>query len=147
MALDLRNAFGGLDRDAVLAAVQEHAPGLFRYARLFLGRHSAYRYLSNNGAGELLYADQGVDQGDPLAPAFLAVTIREPLERLETRLRSLAEAEGFSPEAAADAVRVRAYLDDVLVRVPASLAARVPDEATAALQAVGGSLDQAKTQV
>ena len=59
----------------------------------------------------------------------------------------MAEADGFSPEAAADAVRVRAYLDDVLVRVPDSLAARVPEEAAAALQAVGGSLDQAKTQV
>ena len=141
VALDLRNAFGSLDRDTVLAAVQEHAPGLLPYARLFLGRRSAYRYLGSNGAGEPLYADQGVDQGDPLAPAFLAVTIREPLERLEDRLRDLAEEQGFSPEAAADAVRVRAYLDDVLVRVPASLAARVPDEAAAALQTVGGSLD------
>ena len=147
VSLDLRNAFGSLDRDAVLAKVQEHAPGLLPYARLFLGRRSAYRYLSSNGTGGLLYADQGVDQGDPLAPAFLAVTIREPLERLEARLRDLAEADGFSPEAAADAVRVRAYLDDVLVRVPDSLAARVPEEAAAALQAVGGSLDQAKTQV
>ena len=79
-----------------------------------------------------------MDQGGPLAPAFLVVTIRAPLERLEARLRDLAEEEGFSPEAAADAVRVRAYLDDVLVRVPASLAARVPDEAAAAPQAVGG---------
>ena len=91
MALDLRNTFGSLGRDAVLAAVQEHAPGLLPYARLFPGRRSAYRYLSSKGAGEPLYADQGVDQGDPLAPALLAVTIREPLERLEDRLRALAE--------------------------------------------------------
>ena len=131
----------------MLATVQEHAPGLLPYARLFLGRRSAYRDLSSNGAGDLLYADQGVDQGDPLAPAFLAATTCDPLERLETRLRSLAEAAGFSPEAAADAVRVRAYLDDFLVRVLAPLAAQVPDEATAASQAAGGSLDQAKTQV
>lgn len=135
----------------MLAAVQEHVPGLLPYARLFLGWRSAYRYLGSNGAGGLLYADQGgvdqgVDQGDPLALAFPAVTIREPLERLEARLRDLAEEEGFSPEAAADAVRVRAYLDDVLVRMPASLAARVPDEAAAAPQAVGGSLDHAKTR-
>ena len=33
------------------------------------------------------------------------------------------------------------------MRVPDPLAARVPGEATAALQAFGGSLDQAKTQV
>ena len=90
VALGLRNASGSLDRDTVLAAVQEHAPGLLPYARLFLGRRSGYRYLSSNGAGELLYVDQGVDQGDPLAPAFPAVTIRDPLERLEARVRGLA---------------------------------------------------------
>ena len=49
VALDLRNAFGSLDRDTVLAAVQEHASGLLPYARLFLGRRSAYRYLGSNG--------------------------------------------------------------------------------------------------
>ena len=82
-----------------------------------------------------------------MAPAFLAVTIRGPLERLEARLRELAEEEGFTPEAAADAVRVRAYLDDVLARVPDTLAARVPAEAAAVLAEVGGALDTAKTQV
>jgi len=82
-----------------------------------------------------------------LAPAFLAVTIRRPLERLEARLRELAEGEGYTPDAAADAIRVRAYLDDVLVRVPDTLAARVPAEAATALAAVGGDLDTAKTQV
>ena len=82
-----------------------------------------------------------------MAPAFLAVAIRAPLERLEERLRALAEAEGYLPESAADAVRVRAYLDDVLVRVPDTLAARVPAEAAAALAEVGGELDTAKTQV
>ena len=59
------------------------------------------------GAGEPLPADQGVDQGDPLSPALLAVTIRRPLERLGARLRELAEAEGYTPEAAAHAIRVR----------------------------------------
>ena len=88
-----------------------------------------------------------MDQGDPLAPAFLAGTIRRPLERLEARLRELAEEEGFTPDAAADAIRVRAYLDDVLVRVPDTLAARVPAAAAAALAPVGGDLDAAKTQV
>ena len=75
------------------------------------------------------------------------MTIRRPLERLEARLRELAEEEGFEPAAAADAVRVRAYLDDVLVRVPGFLAARVPAEAAEALAEVGGALDAAKTQV
>ena len=86
-------------------------------------------------------------QSLPLAPAFLAVTIRSPLERLEARLRELAEAEGYTPEAAADAIRVRAYLDDVLVRVPDTLAARVPAGAAAVLAEVGGDLDAAQTQV
>jgi len=147
VALDMRNAFPSLDRDEVLAAVGLHAPFLLPYARLFLGRRSRYRYLGADGEGEALPADQGVDQGDPLAPAFLAVTIRRPLERLEARLRELAEEEGFTPDAAADAIRVRAYLDDVLVRVPDTLAARVPAEAAAALAPVGGDLDAAKTQV
>jgi len=138
VALDMRNAFPSLDRDQVLAAVRRHAPPLLPYARLVLGRRSFYRFLGANGEGEAPPADQGVDQGGPLAPAFLAVTIREPLERLEAQLRELAEAEGYLPEAAADAVRVRAYLDDVLVRVPDTLAARVPEVAQAALAEVGG---------
>ena len=53
-------------------------------------------------------------------------------------LRELLEAEGWTPGAAADAVRVRAYLDDVLVRAPDALAARVPAEAAAAPGPVGG---------
>ena len=131
----------------MLAAVGWHAPSLLPYARLFLGRRSLYRYLGADGEGEALAADQGVDQGDPLAPAFLAVTIRTPLERLEERLRVLAVEEGYTPEGAADAIRVRAYLDDVLVRAPDTLAARVPTEAAAVLREVGGDLDAAKTQV
>ena len=147
VALDMRNAFPSPGQDEVLAAVGLYAPPLLPYARLFLGRRSLYRYLGADGEGEAPPADQGVNQGDPLAPAFLAVTIRRPLERLGARLRELAEAEGYTPEAAADAIRVRAYLDDVLVRVPDTLAARVPAEAAAALAGVGGDLDTAKTQV
>ena len=147
VALDLRNAFPSLDRDRVLAAVGEHAPQLLSYARLFLGRRSYYHYVGANGEGEALHADQGVDQGDPLAPALLAVTIRDPLERLEERLRELLEQEGWDSGAAADAVRVRAYLDDILVRVPDCLAAQVPAAAAAACAPVGATLDTAKTQV
>ena len=39
------------------------------------------------------------------------------------------------------------YLDDILVRVPDSLAGLVPAEANEALRAVGGELDEAKSQV
>ena len=52
VALDLRNAFPSLDRDQVLAAVEQHAPQLRSYARLFLGRRSYYRYVGANGGGE-----------------------------------------------------------------------------------------------
>ena len=38
-------------------------------------------------------------------------------------------------------------MDDVLVRVPDSLAARVPAEAAAVLAGAGGDLDAAKPQV
>ena len=75
------------------------------------------------------------------------MTPRAPLAGLERRLRRLLEDGGLDPAAAADAVRVRAYLDDILVRVPDTLAARVPDEAAATLRGVGAELDAAKTQV
>ena len=146
VALDLRNAFSSLSREAVLAAVEARPPALLPSARLFLGHRSRYRYLGGDG-GELLDADEGVDQGDPLAPAFLALTLRDPLARLEARLREAAEADGLTPAAAADAVRVRAYLDDVLVRVPEGIAGRVLQEAADALAGVGAALDPAKTQV
>ena len=69
----------------------EWAPALLPYARLFLGRRSCYRLLGAAGTGERLHADQGVDQGDPLSPALLGVTLRGTLAALEERLRERLE--------------------------------------------------------
>ena len=49
VALDLRNAFSSLDRDAMLTAVTSEAPALLPYARHFLGRRSGHRYLGVAG--------------------------------------------------------------------------------------------------
>ena len=108
IALDMRNAFPSLDRDQVLAAVRRHAPPLLPYARLVLGRRSYYRFLGAKGEGEALPADQGVGQGDPLAPAFLAVTIREPVERHALQAVDVVAPVNAARELIGNAILVRA---------------------------------------
>ena len=75
--------------------------------------------------GELLRATLGVEQGDVLGPLLFAMAFRRPVERLrELRVDVLVEEHGYSKDEAEAAVVLGAYLDDVLVGLPAEAALR-----------------------
>ena len=69
--LDFSNAFNSLHRDAMLAAVKQRVPGIYKFC-----------LLSYNLPSVLLYADstvqsqEGPQQGDPLGPALFCNTIQ-----------------------------------------------------------------------
>ena len=89
-----------------------------------------------------------VGQGDVLCPLLFAVAFRKPVEALRAALvTALVEEHGFSPEEAEAAVVLGAYLDDVVVGLPAELAARVPSLAAQAFASVGCLVEQQETKV
>ena len=111
------------------------------YARFSLDRRSSYWFQSADGAWHELGAEEGVDQGAPLSPAFFAVGVAPALQRLEERLRTAAADRGSDPEE----VTLIAYLDDVLLGLPASLVRDGCEWAKEELGAAGLDLNLKKT--
>ena len=93
-------------------------------------------------------ATLGVEQGDVLGPLLFAMAFRRPVERLrELLVDVLVEEHGYSKDEAEAAVVLGAYLDDVLVGLPAEAAARVPALAAQAFAPAGCLVEQQKTKV
>ena len=93
-------------------------------------------------------ATLGVEQGDVLGPLLFAVGFRKPVEGLRASLvTALVEEHGYSADEAEAAVVLGAYLDDVVVGLPAALAARVPALAADAFAPAGCLVEQQKTKV
>ena len=76
-----------------------------------------------------------------MSPAFFAVGVAPALQRLEERLRSAAASRGEDPEE----VMVMAYLDDVLLGLPPSLAQDGCEWAKEERKTVGLELNLGKT--
>ena len=146
--LDVANAFPSVRRRAVFHAVAEHAPALLPLAETFLRRSSSFVYLSAAGVGELLHATLGVEQGNVLGPLLFAMAFRRPVEELRAALVAALVGEfGYSPADAEAAVVLGAYLDDVVVGLPAEAASRVPALAAQAFAPAGCLVEQQKTKV
>ncbi|KAK8720595.1 hypothetical protein OTU49_013221 [Cherax quadricarinatus] len=79
--LDFKNAFNLLKRDVVLAAVQEHFPGLFPFVLAGYSKESMLLF----GEHEIT-SSEGVQQGDPLAPFLFCIAVREITVRLTSEL-------------------------------------------------------------
>ena len=142
------NAFPSVRRRAVLEALEEYAPALLPMAETFLRRTSSFVFLGAGGQGSVLQATLGVEQGDVLAPLLFAVAFRRPVERLrEILVATLVADHGYSLEDAESEVVLGAYLDDVLVGLPAPLAAQVPAIAAQAFAPAGCEVEQHKTKV
>ena len=84
--LDLRNAFPSLEWNAVRKAVDEHAPALSPWTVWCHGRKAQVQL----PAGQWVECDRGAEQGDPLGPAYCALT----LLRCATSARGAVEALG-----------------------------------------------------
>ena len=142
LALDAENAYCSVARATCLAELAALSPALVPCAELFSKRLSHYYFWDSKGKCHQLTASDGVDQGDPLAPLLFACGIRPRLTELERMLRERAGNMGLPP----DKVRIFAYLDDVLVAVPAALAEHVLHDASSCFGGLGLKLRPDKTQ-
>jgi hypothetical protein len=79
--LDFSNAFNSLHRDAMLDAVKERVPGIYKFC-----------YLSYSQPSVLVFADrtilsrEGPQQGDPLGPGLFCNTVQPLLQSLSSEL-------------------------------------------------------------
>ena len=77
LKVDMRNAFGTVDRNRMLQEVRAHCPCLSHYA--------AACYRNSNiqlEEGYTLESSRGVQQGDVLGPALFAIALQPVVERL-----------------------------------------------------------------
>ena len=77
--MDLSNAFNAVGRSAVLAAVRRIIPGVAPWAD-FCYNHESLLWLDSRR----LSSARGVQQGDPLGPAFFALAIHEKFLRAKS---------------------------------------------------------------
>ena len=77
LQVDMRNAFGTVDRQKMLVEVKSHCPCLFPYAAACCRNANILL-----GDGYALESTRGVQQGDVLGPALFAIALQPVIERL-----------------------------------------------------------------
>ena len=79
LKLDFTNAFNSLRCDKILLSVKEHAPDLFHFVE------SAYKRTSSLFYGKyVIESAEGVQQGDPLGPLLLCLSIHRIVSSLKS---------------------------------------------------------------
>jgi hypothetical protein len=145
MSLDVSNAFNAVERQGqhgLLAAVRAHAPALWPYANLMYGADTQARYHSRTSPDTHLniQVQRGVAQGDPLGPAFFALTVAPSLASLRHSVTA-------APEGGQAPGLLLSYFDDItIVTSDPSRAAELLKEAAASLRKHGLSLSTAKCE-
>ena len=81
MSLDGRSAYDCMSRAAFLTKLQEVAPELLLFVRMFHGRPSTYSWWDDQGRCRDVKQGEGCEQGDPLAPALFALGQHDALHR------------------------------------------------------------------
>ena len=116
-------------------------PELGAFAALFYCRQSVYRFRGADGVLHRLLADEGVEQGDSLAPALFAYGLRPALARAQDELDARCRDLGVEP------VVVLAYFDDIVLLAPPEVADFAVEVVQVALQEVCGlELTRGKTR-
>ena len=82
LKLDFSNAFNTLRRDSISDSLAQHAPQLLPFFRLAYQQHSILKF----GASAIT-SEEGLQQGDPLAPLLFCVTLHESLASLNSRIK------------------------------------------------------------
>ena len=101
VSLDGRSAYDCVSRSAIFTALHTTAPALVPFVRAIYGTPSIFHWWDDQGAHHVITQGEGVEQGDPLAPALYALGQHHALE--------VAAAQLLPDEVLA------AYLDDVYI--------------------------------
>ena len=98
---DVQNAFGAIQRIAVLQAATTVDPLFAKCLTPWLRRSSAALLLSSPTTRDLLVTNRGIPQGDPLSSVVFSLTLSQALTRLEpTAARpSLGSLDAFADDA------------------------------------------------
>jgi hypothetical protein len=83
LKLDFRNAFNTIRRDHIADCLQTHVPSLMQ---LFTACYSEFSYLTFGD--KIFFSDEGLQQGDPLAPAYFCVGLHDILCGLITPFKT-----------------------------------------------------------
>ena len=134
LAFDAKNAYNSMSRGAIFSAVAARVPELLGPACQWLGRPTTHLFWGDGLVAQDVHATRGVDQGCPLSPALFALGLAGSLDAIDARLRQLA------PTA-----RTFAYLDDVVIFVPAAHAVAAVEVVREQLGVVGLELNVDKT--
>ena len=80
--LDFSNAFNSLHRDAMLAAVHDKIPGVYKFCHLAYSQSTDLTF-----GGRIVRSEEGPQQGDPLGPALFCETLQPLLMSLKSALK------------------------------------------------------------
>ena len=81
--LDFKNAFNTIYRESVLQAVARYIPMLFAFCHLTYSSRSSLAF-----GNDIIYSDDGVQQGDPLGPLLFCLTIHPLLNTLQSSFKA-----------------------------------------------------------
>ena len=115
-ALDVTNAFNNIQRLHCLEVFRRSRAELAPFVELWYGRDSVCVYRDSEGALHDISANEGVEQGEPLAPILFTYGVRDALGAAQSRCDEIAVNPGCRW------VRIFAYIDDVVVCAPRSVA-------------------------
>ena len=87
--LDLKNAYNSQPRKHALDSLENAAPGLTSFLRIFYSRPSRYIYRTSKDSYTVIQAVEGVEQGDAAGPALFAAGLRAPLDVLRSSLQAV----------------------------------------------------------
>ena len=135
LKLDFRNAFNTVSRSEVTAAVRAHCPQLSEISETLCGKDSHHWWYGADDIARRITSECGVDQGCPLSPALFALTIRDALITLRTRLRAEDE-KAF----------VLSYLDDIYICINADKVSLAVEQAKHLFSPLGLELNTTKTR-
>jgi hypothetical protein len=121
--LDFSNAFNSLHRDAMLNAVLEKAPGIYKFCHLSYSKPSVLVY-----NGHSIHSREGSQQGDPLGALLFCCTIQQMLLSLVSEL-------------------TLGYMDDVTIGGPVSQVAQDVDTIRRKGKEIGLQLNDKKCEL